>query len=87
VYRLHSLLLDEKGKEELAGKYRAGGFGYGDAKKMFFSDFMEYFRPMRDRRSKLEDKDIEKVIQDGARKATKIAGCTMARVRKAVGLI
>jgi tryptophanyl-tRNA synthetase len=87
VYQLHSFLLDEKGKEDLAGKYRAGGLGYGDAKKMFFADFMKYFGPMRERRLKLKDKDIEKIIKDGAKKAGKIAGSTMERVRKAVGLV
>lgn len=87
LYQIHALLLDDQGKKELAGKYRAGGLGYGEAKKNLLADYMEYFAPMREKRAKLTDKEVENVINDGAEKARAIAGKTMGRVRKAVGLL
>lgn len=86
VYQIHSLLLDESGKKELARKYQEGGFGYGDAKKMLLESFMDYFGPMRERRSKLKDDDVQAVIMEGSKRAKGIAERTMERVRKAVGL-
>ena len=86
VYHLHSLLLDGSGKKDLADKYRAGGLGYGDAKKMFFEAFMDYFGPLREKRAMLKEKEVEQVLMDGSARACEIASKTIERVRKAVGL-
>lgn len=86
VYQLHSLLLDENGKKDLAEKYKAGGLGYGDAKKLFFTDFMDYFGPMREKRANLKESEVTEVVQAGSARAREIAGGTIERVRTAVGL-
>ena len=86
VFQLHALFLDDAGKRSLAEKYRAGGLGYGEAKKMLFRACMEHFRSMREKRSGLQEACVEGVIKDGAVRAEAIAGKTMERVRKAVGL-
>ncbi len=86
IYQIHSLFLNDSEKKELAAKYRAGGLGYGDAKKMLFEAFMDEFGPMRERRAKLKDAEVEEVIIKGSTRARTIAGRTMERVRKAVGL-
>lgn len=89
VFQIHKLFLSKSESEALAKKYKAGGLGYGDAKKLLLSTYMDYFAPMRARREQLE-KDpayIEKVIREGAEKAKKVAAGTMQRVRKAVGLV
>ena len=86
VYQIHALLLDEAEKKELADKYRAGGLGYGDAKKMLLEAFLDYFGPMREARSKLKESEVEAVILEGCENAGKIAKNTMERVRKSVGL-
>lgn len=86
VFKLHSLFLDENQKKELADKYRAGGLGYGDAKKALFETFMDFFGSMREKRSSLKEKEVDAVVEDGAKHAGKIASATMERVRKAVGL-
>lgn len=86
VYLLHSLLLDESEKKVLAEKYRAGGLGYGDAKKLFFEAFMDYFGPMREKRAHLKAKEVEEVVIQGSMRAREIAGATIERVRTAVGL-
>ena len=86
IYQIHSLLLDDRERKELAKKYQEGGLGYGDAKKMLFEAFMDYFGPMRERRVKLKDSEVEAVIIEGSKRARSIASRTMERVRKAVGL-
>jgi tryptophanyl-tRNA synthetase len=86
VYQLHSLLLDENGKKDLAAKYKAGGLGYGDAKKLFLADFMDYFGPMREKRANLKESEVQQVVAEGSARAREIAGGTIERVRKAVGL-
>lgn len=86
VYQIHALLLDESGKKELEQKYQAGGLGYGDAKKMLFDAFMDYFGPMRALRAGLKDADVQTVIIEGSKQAKSIAERTMERVRQAAGL-
>lgn len=91
LYQIHALLLDASNKKALAEKYKAGGVGYAECKKMLFTTYMDYFGPMRATRAALVERDVREgyvatVMQEGALRAQKIAGVTMERVRKAVGL-
>lgn len=88
VYSLYSYLGTEKENKALADKYKAGGFGYGDAKKALLEKIIDYFGPYRQKRIELE-KDlgyIENVLTSGAKKAREIAQKTMAEVRVKTGL-
>ncbi len=88
VYQIHTLFLSADEAKILAEKYRAGGLGYGDAKKMLFETYMDYFGEMRKKREELENNPslITEIAQLGAKKARVVAEKTMERVRKAVGL-
>ncbi len=88
VYNIHKLFLSNAEAKTLAEKYRAGGLGYGDAKKMLFEVYMDYFGEMRTKRAALEKKhdEVEEVIRKGAEKASTVAKATMQKVRKTVGL-
>lgn len=88
VFKIYSYLATPEEQKTLADKYRKGGFGYGDAKKMLLEKFMHYFGPYRKKRIELA-KDllyIEKVLEEGAIKARKVAQKTMADVREKTGL-
>lgn len=88
VFALYSLLATEAEKEALASRYRAGGMGYGEAKKMLIEKIEAHFGPARAKR-KLLEKDPEAVgraLRQGAEKAGQEARETMRRVREAVGL-
>ncbi len=89
VYNIHKLFLTKSEASDLAGKYKAGGLGYGDAKKLLFATYMDTFADMRKKRAELEKNPayIATVIADGAAKAQRVASGTMQRVRKAVGLV
>lgn len=86
IYQLHALFLSESERKTLAGRYRAGGLGYGDLKKELFTAFMDYFKPMRALRMHISDADAEAVIIDGSKYAREVAAKTMDVVRTAVGL-
>lgn len=88
VYKIHKLFLTKEEASALADRYRAGGLGYGDAKKLLLEAYMNYFAPMRAKREEIMKKKgyVEEVLADGAKKAGAYAEGTMEKVRKAVGL-
>ncbi len=88
IYKLHRLFLSKEEGKKLADRYKAGGLGYGDAKKMLFDACMDHFAPMRRKREELMKKSafVLEVLREGNQKAQKTASLTMERVRKAVGL-
>ncbi len=88
VFALYTLLATPSEAEGLAARYRAGGLGYGDAKKLLIEKIDGHFRAARAKRKELE-KDPERVeaaLRRGAERAGTIARETMRRVREAVGL-
>jgi tryptophanyl-tRNA synthetase len=88
VFALYSLFASPEEKDRMAGSYRAGGLGYGEAKKELLSKIEAFFAPARQRRKELEKRprDVEDILQAGARKARAEAQKTMDLVRKATGL-
>lgn len=88
VFALYKLFASEVDREAMAGRYQAGGFGYGTAKKALFEIMWEYFRPFRARRAELEQDPayVDAVLKDGAERARAEARKTLTAARKAVGL-
>ncbi|MBN1258209.1 tryptophan--tRNA ligase [Candidatus Peregrinibacteria bacterium] len=88
VFKLYGLFASKKETDELAGKYKAGGMGYGNAKKMLLEKIMAEFKPFREKREYLEahPAEVEKALEFGAGRARKIAHSTMEKVRAATGL-
>ena len=87
VFKLYSLVASDAEREELAARYRAGGMGYGEAKKMLLAKLDAYFAPFREKRKQLADDPgaVEEVLRRGAARARAEAQATMALVREAVG--
>ncbi len=88
VFALYRLFTNENQQKELAERYRAGGMGYGDAKKQVFEAAMEYFSEARKRRVKLEaDSDyVRDVLHQGAIAARKKGKEVLDRARSACGI-
>lgn len=88
VYKLYSYFASEDEKKLLAEKYRAGGFGYGDAKKLLLETILEHFKPFREKREQLKNNMdyIHEVLRKGAEKARMTASAVKQEVFKAVGL-
>jgi tryptophanyl-tRNA synthetase len=88
VFALYSLFATEEERAALAARYRAGGMGYGEAKKMLLEKINTYFAPARERRKQLtaNPDEVEAILQRGAQRARAEARQTMALVRQAVGM-
>ncbi|MEQ1849732.1 MAG: tryptophan--tRNA ligase [Candidatus Peribacteraceae bacterium] len=88
VFKIHRLFLSESEQKDLAAKYKAGGLGYGDAKKMLLETYMDVFSPMREARAALEKKpkEVAAILAEGAKKASERASETLHAVFQATGL-
>jgi tryptophanyl-tRNA synthetase len=88
IYKFFSYFASEAEKNELADKYRAGGFGYGDAKKLLLQKIMDELGPYRAEREKLvKNMDyVHEVLKKGAEKARIVAAATKAEVWDKTGL-
>ena len=88
VYALLKLFASPEELAEWDRRYRAGGMGYGEAKKRLAELIIEYFRPYRQKRAELENNPalVDAMLKRGAERARAVAGPTLVAARKAVGL-
>jgi len=89
IHQIYRLFADDDKAAAMADRFRAGGYGYGDAKKELFEMLWAYFEPFRNKRKELADNldyvnDMRKL---GADKAREVAAVTMDKVRELVGVI
>jgi len=89
VYKIFRLIAPEEQVEEMAARLRAGGYGYGHAKKALLAAVHEFFDPMRRKREELaKDPDyVRGVLKSGSEKAREVAIGTIKEVKKCVGLV
>lgn len=88
VFALYKLFATEAQQDELRQRYLAGGMGWGEAKQALFEVMDEQIAPMREKYDSLmADKTyLDKILDEGAKKARAVASQTIARLRKASGL-
>jgi tryptophanyl-tRNA synthetase len=88
VVALYRFFAPDAEVEKMEADFRAGGTGYGDFKKRLFDAIWEYFAPMRARREALaaDPGHIDRVLAEGAERASATSAPVMERVRRAVGL-
>jgi tryptophanyl-tRNA synthetase len=88
IYSLYRLFASPDKALELANRFRAGGLGYGDAKKELFGMLWEYFKPFREKREQIvtDGSIVDAVRKKGANKARAIALTTLDKVRELVGV-
>ena len=88
IYMLYKLFATKEEAQEMAEKFRRGGYGYGHAKKELLAAYARLFDPFRARREELskDPATLEDILQSGAKKAREKALQTMEKVRSAVGL-
>jgi tryptophanyl-tRNA synthetase len=87
VFALLKLVASPEELAEWENRYRAGGTGYGQAKKRLAELMIEHFRPFREKRAELEKNTdyVRQFLAHGAQRAKAVASVTLARARKAVG--
>jgi tryptophanyl-tRNA synthetase len=89
VFTIYSLLATKEESAELAKKYRKGGFGYGDSKKLLLQKILSHFAKARKLKSSLDKspKKVQTILSSGNKKAKIMASRTLEEVKKKVGLI
>jgi tryptophanyl-tRNA synthetase len=88
IYELYKLFATPEEVAAMAAAFRAGGYGYGTAKKELLAAYHRLFDPYRERRDALakDPASLEDILADGAKRARAVAAPTMEKVRAAVGL-
>lgn len=89
VYALIRLFASEEKNREIREKYKAGGFGYGHAKKELLVLIDEFFSEARAKRERLERNPdlVWDMLREGGRKARERAETVMGPVREATGIV
>ncbi len=89
VYALYRLFAAAEQAAAMADRYRAGGMGYGEAKKALFEMLWNYFEPYRRRRAELasDPAGVEKILRDGAARAREAIAPTLQAARRAAGAV
>ncbi len=88
VFALLSLFCDSSERTEWERRYRAGGLGYGEAKKALVEKFEQKIGPLRRRREELakDRKKMWKLLRQGSERALEISRKQLTLVRSAIGL-
>ena len=88
VFSLYKLFATPEEQAALAARYRAGGMGWGDAKKELFDKMNRMLTPIRDRYTALmaDPSVIDEALNRGAERARQLAQRKMEKLRRAVGL-
>ena len=92
VFAYHNLFPENKSAEDYARiarvdrECRTAEIGCVDCKKLMADALVKWIAPIQERRAKFEanPQEVWNVLEDGSRRAKKVAEQTMARVRKAV---
>ncbi|MGM0588914.1 MAG: tryptophan--tRNA ligase [Bacteroidota bacterium] len=89
VYALIKLFAEPAQAKEIAEKYRAGGYGYGHAKKELLGLIKDHFAEARERRKELaKDMDyVFDVLREGSKKARERAETVMEPIREVTGIV
>lgn len=87
VYKLYKLITSESEAQEMAAALRAGGYGWGHAKKALLEALVDGFSSERKRFNELMShrEEIDIALAQGAERARVVASEVLSRVRGKVG--
>lgn len=86
-FALYRLLASPEQVEEMRNNYLVGGYGYGHAKQALYELIVERFATEREKYNYYMNnlEELDKLLQKGAAKASKIANGVLERVRVKLG--
>ena len=87
VYKLYKLVASESDAQEMAAALRAGGYGWGHAKKALVEALVDGFASERTRYNELisNREEIDVALAQGAESARAVASEVLSRVRGKIG--
>lgn len=77
-------LLKDSNPEEVEKEFK--GKGYGDFKKVLADEVKEFLTNFQSKYNKISDKDVRKILDEGAKKVKPIAEATLKRVKEKIGV-
>lgn len=88
VYDFHKLVSDEKTLQWSNQGCRTASIGCVECKQAMAKNATEYFKEFRERKEKWNknERALLEMVAEGAKKASKVASGTMAKVREALGI-
>ena len=88
LFALYKLFATDAERDELSARYRAGGLGYGEVKKLLFEKISTHFEAFRRRREEFERNPdrVAAVLRRGAERARAEMSQTLRKARQLVGL-
>jgi tryptophanyl-tRNA synthetase len=88
VFNLHKLLLSESGEAALRARYRAGGMGWGQAKKEYFEALNEQLQGPRKeyQRMMADPAALQAILAEGREKARAQASKFLDKIRHTIGI-
>ncbi|MFA7685306.1 MAG: tryptophan--tRNA ligase [Candidatus Gracilibacteria bacterium] len=89
VVKLYKLLANKAEIKDICDKYKKGGFGYGDSKKQLLNKILEHFSEARTKYQEIYPKKdyVYGVLEEGAKKAKKVATKTLEEAKKQIGYL
>ena len=87
VYKLYKLVASESDAQEMTAALRAGGYGWGHAKKALVEALVDGFASERTRYNELisDREEIDVALAQGAESARAVASEVLSRVRGKIG--
>ncbi|MBK8499880.1 MAG: tryptophan--tRNA ligase [Flavobacteriales bacterium] len=87
VFRLFSLVAPKGAVDSMAASYRAGGYGYGHAKKELLAALLDGFQQERETFARLstDKSELDARLMEGEEKARAVAHEVLRRVRGRLG--
>ena len=84
----HNLFSNKEEVENVCKECRAGARGCVQCKKQLAKNIIEYLRPIREKRAYYEShpEEVDKILEEGTKKAQKVAKETMKKVKQAMKL-
>ncbi|MCB9496972.1 MAG: tryptophan--tRNA ligase [Fibrobacteria bacterium] len=88
IHAWYSQVASPEAARELADRLRAGGYGWGHAKKELVAAYIAHFEPYRKRREEIASDlaGVRRILDRGAERARAILRPNLERVRAATGI-
>ena len=88
LFKLMELFSSAETLKDFEGRYKRGVIKYEEMKEVLADDIIKFLQPIRQKRNEFLNKPdrIKKILEDGSRKAQKIAQKTLLKVKQAAGL-
>ncbi len=89
VYNIYKHFASDAELKEMSDNYKAGGYGYGHAKKALLEKILQYFAEAREKYAELKpQKDyIMDIVNEGTKKAKLVAEAKLEEVKVKIGLL